>query len=483
MSTCPTESHWQQRRQYPDHLGHPVVLEEYIEPGWTPEPVHQVAIQVYSTIPLDTDHTQLRDYLLNSFYNDKVKPLFEIYSYCPPDAFACIEHHRREIAHRKQQHTLGTEDPPPLIPQFFHSSYESPIGCCILLHSHSYRLGYTEDDDAYTEAGAAPDWLYFNRVFPNSRSNIDQVHRVDSATADAGSGPRELYPEAFDTEVRHVRNQREIGQRIMQDIFQNACGFDEGQNSLHYAMDVDEGTPSDPIPLPSGRIRQQLDQQFIRGRFDFPPLFTISQKDWPITTTNVSGGADPDLQYLVFASFLSHITEFAPLRIWKTASLFTTALMRHLPPGKTFHLEFHIPKSSDWSAILDAHNKALSHHEGGFAVGALYTLPSGDESPTPRRVFPQTRSDSVVTTRSLEKHYGVFAVVLDKPNFVTDAGVCFYMDDYDDSNESGSDSSEFPDIQIWRSAGMREVVRRLAMLAVGETLNGATETRTLLLDD
>ena len=55
---------------------------------------------------------------MQSFMDEEVKPLFEIYSYCPPDAFACIEHNRMEIARRKQQHRSGVENPPPLIPKF-----------------------------------------------------------------------------------------------------------------------------------------------------------------------------------------------------------------------------------------------------------------------------------------------------------------------------------------------------------------------------
>ncbi|KAK1143010.1 hypothetical protein N8T08_007074 [Aspergillus melleus] len=97
-----------------DH-GHPVVLEQYVEPDWTPDLSHLEPIQIYSVEPLDPDHENLRDNLLHTLCNDEVLPLFGIYSYCPPDAFGCMEHNRREIAHRKQQHRSEASNPPPLI--------------------------------------------------------------------------------------------------------------------------------------------------------------------------------------------------------------------------------------------------------------------------------------------------------------------------------------------------------------------------------
>ncbi|CRL18261.1 unnamed protein product [Penicillium camemberti] len=112
-----SQSQWQQVRTYVDHLGHRVVLEQYVTPDYEPEPEHVISIQVYSLVPLDDDHTNLR-YLMQSFWDNEVKPLFEIYSYYPPGDFACIKPNCIEIARRKQQHRSGVENLLPLIPQF-----------------------------------------------------------------------------------------------------------------------------------------------------------------------------------------------------------------------------------------------------------------------------------------------------------------------------------------------------------------------------
>ena len=475
---------WKQRRHYSDHLGNPVVLEEYIKPNEDPEPGDQLAIQVYSTVPLDEDHKALREYLLSSWATENPKPLFEIYSYYPSNAFACIEHHRREIAYRKLQHIiLGTPDPAPLIPLQFHAGYKSPIGCCILLNSHSYRLGYNTDDEAYEAAGQAPDWLYFNRTFGQCLATVDKASRISSAQ------PRELYPEAFEMEIMHVRCQDTIGNHLMLNIFGNRDGFGPGRRFIRYGIDVREGDPPEPTPPSEEEIRGHLDQQLTDGNFVLEPAFRLSHGDDPsVTVTNTLDGAEPDLQYLLYAPFLSHLRgDSAEALLESTARLFTAALVAHLPPAKTLHLELRIPASDAWSAILPAHRDALRRHGDGdtFPIGALYTLTSDhtdpNRAPAPHRISPQRRSDGLATAlMMLREPYRVFAVVLDKARFVREAGVCFYMTDYDESKEPDRDDVSCPNTQVWRSAGMSEVARRLAMLAVEEEQNGVEETRHLL---
>ncbi|KAJ5494542.1 hypothetical protein N7463_010629 [Penicillium fimorum] len=113
---------WQQVRTYADHLGHRVVLEEYVVPDSVP------------------------DYLV-PIQNDKVLPMFEIYSYRSLDAFVCIEYNRLEIARRKQQHRPGIKNALLLIPTFAGRHEKSIlIGFCVLIRSHSYRLGETDED-------------------------------------------------------------------------------------------------------------------------------------------------------------------------------------------------------------------------------------------------------------------------------------------------------------------------------------------------
>lgn len=460
-----SDSDWQEVRHYFDHLGHPVVLEEYVESHNTRDPDHIIPIQVYSLVPLDPDHEALRDYLLQSFYDEEVLPLFEIYSYCPPDVFACIEHNRREIAHRKQQHQSGAPDLPPLIPQFYGIGQRTPAGRCILLRSHSYRLGYENDGDKLAEAGEAPDLVFFNRSFSSTRTHVDHSQRMPSED----HGPNdEVYPEAFELSIERVSDQTRMGIITLTDIVSYASGFVGG--SLKYAMDVDEGTPSDSIPVPEEQLRHQLDQQFTAGGFTLDPAFRVSHIAGGVTVTNAPDETESDLQYLIYASFLSHIQSPAALSLLEsTARLLTAALVSHLPAPKTLTFKFHIPESNDWAAILPTHRTAMSQQTTNFRIGALHTFPPDiDESrPVTLRVSPQFRSDSLSTAmRQVDKPSRAFAVVLDRANFVTEAGVYFYMADVDTSQSPPVIS--VPDTDVWRSAGMREVARRLAMLVVEE---------------
>ncbi|KAL2813079.1 hypothetical protein BDW59DRAFT_154982 [Aspergillus cavernicola] len=468
MSESEGDSKWQQVHHYSDHLGHPVVLEEYVEPDWDPEPTHQVPIQVYSTVLLDQDHDKLRDYLLNSFYNEEVLPLFEIYSYCPPDTFACIEHHKREIAYRKQQHQAGAPNPPPLIPQFS-GRYGSPIGCCVLLRSHSYHLGYIEDPDEYAEAGDSPDWLYFNRVF-HTHSKIDQGHHAPSVQL---YNNNKLHLGGFELSILPVRNQREMGQIIMCDIFHSAL-LTKDNTSLEYALDQDEGVSSDALLLSEEQICHQLDQQVLASDFVINQSFQISHEAGGMSITNTPEGCESDLQYLIFVPFLSHLQETEiPALLESTARLFTSSLVPHLRPRTTLNLKFYIPESNSWSTILPAYHNALSHQPTDFPIGALHTLSArGDAPPALHRVSPQIREYSVPSA-SLIRDRGESAVVLDRVNFVSDAGVFFYMTDYVDgdgseTDDSDMDGSDRPNTKIERSPRMADVARRLAMRVVEE---------------
>ncbi|KAK2767729.1 hypothetical protein FQN54_003887 [Arachnomyces sp. PD_36] len=470
---------WHQRRNYPDHLGKSVVLEEYLEPGIDPEPTEQLAIQVYSTVSLDEDHTALRDYLLSTWSTEDPKPLFEIYSYCPSDAFDCIDHNRREIAYRKRQHVLlGTPSPAPLIPFHFHPWDEAPIGCCILLNSHSYRLGHTTEDNAYEAVGSGPDWLYFNRRFAHCFNTVAKDNQVSPSQP-----RRELYPEGFEMETMHVRNQDAIGYHLMQNIFNNCTGFGPGRRFIHYGLDVQEGEAPKPAQPSEERIREELNRQ-LTDPLVFEPDVRISHDDGSVTAVNAPENTEPDLRYLIYAPFLSHLDDgSASALLETTARLFTTVLLYLLPSAKTVHLEFHIPPSNAWSSILLTHRNALRRHNDGdtFPIGALHNISANNNDPTPQRVSPQRRSDRLATAKEmLKRPYRVFAVVLDRALFVSEPGVCFYMTDYDTSNAPHPVFVSYPETQVWRSAGIHEVARRLAMLAVEEEQNGVEETRNLL---
>ncbi|KAJ5958918.1 uncharacterized protein N7479_006068 [Penicillium vulpinum] len=361
----------------------------------------------------------------------------QIYSYYPPHAFACVDHHRCEIAHRKQQHRSEASNPPPLIPQFFRPSNDTPVGFCILLRSHSYRIGYTEDRDELAGAGDDPGLLYFNRCFSNTRNHVVEALRSSDSEG-------ELSPEALELSTERVMCQIDLGQIIMCDVFLNA-----GSPSLQYALDVDEGEPPDPNPPPEEQLHEQLDQEMSAGGFSLDPSFQVSQNADVVTITNTSEGNDPDMHYLVYAPFLSYL--------------------RNSVANKILNLEFFIPESNSWSAIGPAHTEALSHQQTNLPIGALHTFcASEDDLPAPHYISPQLPEESLSAARKmLRTPFRMFAVVLDRANFVSQAGIFFYMTNFDALNDPDLNLEVSPDdTQIRRGVGISEVARRLAMSAV-----------------
>lgn len=450
---------WQQVRHYKDHLGHPVVLEEYVRPGDEPDPAHLVPIQVYSLVPLDSDHEKVRNYLLGAFWNDEVMPLFEIYSYCPPDSFACIDHSRREIAFRKQQHRSGIQNAPGLIPLFYRNGWddEPPIGRCVLLRSHSYRLN--ERDDGASAGG--PDELNFTRTFSSTRSDADD-------TQVPMHPPEETYLERFELSTDRITLREYVDQVVVLDIFSNCSP----RGDLEFGLDIDEGIPPDPTPPSIEEIQDQLSQQTAVGGFTLGSLAEVTQDGGTVTVSDTPKGAESDLQYLICAPFLSHLddTSATPL-LESTARLFCSALQSHLPAPKSMNLKFCIPEShsNPWSGIRAAYNSVIASQSVTFAPGALYKFPVDDGEPAAlHRVSPQNELDRFWDAQHAARNpCGVFAVVLDRANFVSEAGVYFYTADFGyDETSKKEDLSD--DTKVWRCIGMAEAARRLAMLAVEE---------------
>lgn len=443
-------SDWQQVRTYDDHLGHRVVLEQYLVPD--PEPYHLVPIQVYSLVPLDDDHAKLREYLLQNSWNDEVLPMFEIYSYCPPDAFACIEHNRLEIARRKQQHRLGDENTPPLIPQFAGRPDKSiRVGLCVLIRSHSYRLG-EDDEDGLAEAGEGPDMLYFNRSF----SGMCSYHENAS-------------PEVLELTIERVLNQNDVGEIVVLDMFLNI-----GRAGTREAFDIDEGEPPSSDTTSEDQIRDQLDQETAIGGFSLDPLYRVIRDADVITVSNAGDGEGniSDIQYIVHALFLSSIRDTAGSSLLEsTARLFTASIVPHLPANKTLTLKFIIPKSHSWTAIGPAQTEFIEElgQDNPFPIGALHTFQTDDEkSPTTttHRMTPQL-SDAyfVPTEKPPRMPYRLFAVVLDRAKFVSEAGICFYKGYLDSTGDVDPYAEDAPDdTQISRCVDLATAAGRLGLM-------------------
>ncbi|KAA8651046.1 hypothetical protein EYZ11_003783 [Aspergillus tanneri] len=220
-------------------------------------------------------------------------------------------------------------------------------------------------------------------------------------------------------------------------------------------MNVDEGEPPNLNPHQKSR--------------------SVSQDADIVTVTR---GNNPDIQYLIYAPFLSHLRDTAgPSLLESTARLFIALIVSHLPANKALTLKFSIPGSPSWFSIRTAQIEVLSHQtqdgdqENPFPIGAMHTFSAGDvQPPTAHRITLQQPEDTLIAAqRTLRTSFRVFAVVLDRAKFVSEAGVYFYMADWDASGDPDPDLEVCPDdTQVWRGVGMSEVAGRLGMVVLEE---------------
>ncbi|KAL4865579.1 hypothetical protein BDV12DRAFT_199987 [Aspergillus spectabilis] len=492
MPTNPNpQSGWKEQRRYYDHLDKPVVLQEYVKSGSPVNRSNQLAIQVYSTVAINPDYYWLlRNFLLGKHHDEHDLPLLEIYGYPPADAFDCAEHNRREIAHRKRQYrTLRSTDLPPLIPITHHPATGAQVGACVLINSHSYRLGHVIDEMTF-QRQPAPDIIYFNRKFAHSFLQVTNDSRVSGFFKTVNEKCEDiLHPEGFELDVRRPRDKDQLVE-LVTDIFKRRFGLQQKHYPhIHFAFDEDEGeiptTP--PEQEPNRKIKLNLNRQIAGVMLPLSKLAHWSKEiEYPtvsIWITRDKTGVDKDLQYLVSVPFLSHIPCATGL-LEKTAKLFTALLMSHLPPRKSAHLIFYVPLASGiwtnlphnhgmWSNILHAHRRTLrsircdSH---GFATGALHGSDSIGIEPRDLmnyRLLPQQREDKPDTPKaSALRTYEIFSIVLTTSKFVENEGIHLFMTDYDQIDLPPDDFS--PSSQILRCTGMAMLTRRLSMAVVDD---------------
>ncbi|ODM18435.1 hypothetical protein SI65_06306 [Aspergillus cristatus] len=428
------------QREYVDHQGNPVVLGKYIseEEDFTrPEGEARFIMQIYSSIPLqESDYGKIDGYLSES---DLFRtPKFEIYSYRPRNALACVEHQRHEIAYRKHLHVeakaagQSTEAIPPLTPMAEKlSESRDRVEFCIFLASESFRAGFIGMQRK--ALGTGPQWIYFDRRNPSGVSEIPMVERLHD---------HEIRREVWELEVISKTYQERLDSDVMETI-SNIMAPIVIMSSI---MDWTRMRQPSPSPSPSDdprHIMNALTQQ-IQGL--------------------------QILQGIVIFSTLSMLLFWAISRTLQT---------------------FYKPlRASSPQALLPI-SLPTKQYISGFTCQALRCHPSFLNTLN----LCKTRSLLWVpyrrwTLRSVGEHF-LSVPRIGLMECLTPAG-------YSQSCSTGHPSpnqvlfikatSDYPpdgdDDELWmevrRSAGMPEVARRLAVLAVEEHQAGVADTRGVL---
>ncbi|KUL82248.1 hypothetical protein ZTR_09280 [Talaromyces verruculosus] len=333
---------------YRDHANQPAVLmvhkvinaEEIRQAEGDFEANPEFALQVYSTIPLDSDHTTLCEYLYQEI-NSEPSMSFEIYS-PQPNVFACVEHHRREIAHRKTA-TLGVGFFPGIAKAVPNRSTWLPQGLLLVITSHSYREGVRAPD--YDETG--PLWVNFNRSFP-LKAKVDMRSRLVWVRP-TGYNPSEvedsdISPEGEEIIVRRCRHIYYLLQKlhfVLKQSYNDVGGFD-------YGLNEDEGDSDSQNQQPAlEMIESWQSKTNSYPRDDFSVQLASEEA---ILIKSKAADVEPDLQYIIYISF-THTSSQLP----SIALAFTAAIIENLPRGKTINFEFYSVSSQPLSAILDLH--------------------------------------------------------------------------------------------------------------------------------
>jgi hypothetical protein len=156
---------------------------------------------------------------------------------------------------------------------------------------------------------------------------------------------------------------------------------------------------------------------------------------------------------VIYLQFLADIEQGKTVLLETAARTFTAGIISRLTASKTTYFELRFPGSSLSSLISAAPN--------GFDVGASHEFE------------PFGLRDS--SNRPTPHHF--FTVVLDKPAFIQEPSVLFYILWTDPSQYIEPQPTDTV-IETRRSAGIQEVARRLGMLAVEGNNQGSASKLT-----
>ncbi|KAL4978264.1 hypothetical protein BDW66DRAFT_165045 [Aspergillus desertorum] len=360
---------------------------------------------------------------------------FEIYS-AQPDVWACVEHQRQEIFHRKR--VRPGADFFPGIAKAVPNQYEKIL------------------QGAEHEAETGPLWVAFNRSLRGRVNVHDQVQL-------------ENLPEGEEIAVTKCRNTLQMSRGLGGHGIFSRSEVDEGV--FDYGLDEDEGDPS------------SLEQ---------PPAAEIVELGVAVVTSNPAApDPGPDLQYLI------HVTFPHPgLELTTIARAFTAALIEQLTHALkplTVNIIFHTapPSPRSFGAILESHrtlmaSRAVMSMDVGRLSPAKWASEAGTWISAGTRIFPQSRiqESEEWSPDNWREPYRTFSVVLDRADFLTGPGVLFSLtegneltDECFEALDIGRDSpADTVDYVVWRSRGMPEVARRLAMLVVSGKEIGADQS-------
>ncbi|KAJ6066025.1 hypothetical protein N7499_012099 [Penicillium canescens] len=275
------------QREYADHEGNTVILGKVAAANesqfYRPEDGEAYRLQVHSTTPIQPEELNK---LYQYFCFDLSKlPFLEIYSYNPPDGLACVEHQRREVAHRKRLQAEQRE-----------GEYDQPLPPLI----PTMRTGFNDQFIPATELQTFAEWGI--SVNPEIRDiNVN----ITTDQSEMGFDIKELFRGIYST---YVYGQIDYGLREPP-----PPALSEETPTLQHIQEVLEQQQQ------TAEV-QSVDSNLLR--------LTLGHEKNIVTVTNNSSDGKRDLQYLIYVQFLANIEQE------KTALRETTAHENLFDPNR-----------------------------------------------------------------------------------------------------------------------------------------------------
>lgn len=472
--------------------------------------------QIYSLVPLNDDQRRnLLEFLERDILSETVLPSWDIYSGPAQDVFACVDHQRREIAHRKARstaqqqadqqsgHSAGKQS--DLVPKVAFSAHDRRrYGLVLVIMTASFQT--TAAAAAGTRAAECDSsgpricLVHFDRRFPQQSTTETHLRLEDDAwlAQSVAMAPEDIVVLPEKPEIVATRVQQ-LGAlpATLTALYRNSL-CDDGK--LDYALGEKEGLPAEDLSTATIKDVRALGDVVARQlpAEDAGQDFSVNAVPGDGTvlassSLESSATAPPDLSYVVYAPFVPTILADArdePLGstdgaqqnlslLTSVARTFTSALLGHMSPAKTVFLQFHArqPRSGGASSLgsIVAHCRDTQSRIAD-SIGALVTTTREDGTQQRQRLCPCTNSERRERQPPVER-YRTFAVVLDRPDFIEAPGVLFVMADggkykplLDEhgrpfENPVIGPHCDYNEFLVLRSHGMADVARRLAMLA------------------
>lgn len=284
---------------YSDHTSQPAALLVYKATTPEPEAIHPAfAIQVYTTVALDQENDLIAicRYLSREI-STSPWPSFEIYCAPQTDVFACVEHQRREIFHRKDISPSRDDGLFPGIAKVALSREDPELqGVIIVIMSYSFR---DHPHSADYEAETGPLFVNFDRCFPyQARVDLPPPQRDDD-----GGCEEEIWPEREELVVRKCRDIYHVRRELASLHIRSQCDDVVEDYVYDYGLGEDEGDPNRSIELP----RPEVVEAWQRRADSLPEEIAVIQPSADIGSVVLTSGAvptlEPELRYIIYVTF------------------------------------------------------------------------------------------------------------------------------------------------------------------------------------